>query len=318
MYLFMWHNSSCAALYAHPQHVRCSLRRGAPPFEREPSITSRYGFTGERQHLKYHIHACAPLPRLEWSKEHIRFVHFLLVKGPIQTQCLPTGFPLYPFGCNLNLKALLLKRRTFVQMALCWSAEWLSVQVQWCSEVALENLLGEGEKTPPLKSVFKKIAHPPLTFYFTFRGLERFNWNSDVKWSCRETQGVCSYLSCARLSSAAATKPNVLYRTSPVVFFTGDHQYHESRHRTCSSRVFSLWGKEDILIKNVVLALRPNIHPSLLFLIRHACPVAYVYIMSQSIVLCVFSFFAKGISGSASVFNFYGMTEQAFHSFIRC
>lgn len=264
MYLFMWHNSSCAALYTHPQHVRCSLRRGAPPFEREPSITSRYGFTGERQHLKYHIHACAPLPRLEWSKEHIRFVHFLLVKGPIQTQCLPTGFPLYPFGCNLNLKALLLKRRTFVQMALCWSAEWLtdaSVQVQWCSEVALENLLGEGEKTPPLKSVFKKIAHPPLTFYFTFRGLERFNWNSDVKWSCRETQGVCSYLSCARLSSAAATKPNVLYRTSPVVFFTGDHQYHESRHRTCSSRVFCLWGKEDILIKNTVLALRPSIHP---------------------------------------------------------
>lgn len=212
MYLFMWHNSSCAALYTHPQHVRCSLRRGAPPFEREPSITSRYGFTGERQHLKYHIHACAPLPRLEWSKEHIRFVHFLLVKGPIQTQCLPTGFPLYPFGCNLNLKALLLKRRTFVQMALCWSAEWLtdaSVQVQWCSEVALENLLGEGEKTPPLKSVFKKIARPPLTFYFTFRGWKDLTetpmWNEAA-----EKHKMCVHTYPVQ-DSAVQQQPNLTY-----------------------------------------------------------------------------------------------------------
>lgn len=136
----------CTCVHSTYRRLLC---RGAPPFQREPSITSRYGFTWERQHLEIPIHACTPLPRLEGTKEHIRFVHFLLINGPIQTQCLQTAFPLYPFGCNFNLKALLLKRCTFVHMALCWSAEWLtdaSVQIQWCSEVAFENLLWEGGK----------------------------------------------------------------------------------------------------------------------------------------------------------------------------
>lgn len=97
-------------------------------------------------------------------------------------------------------------------MALCWSAEWLtdaSVQVQWCSEVALENLLGEGEKTPPLKSVFKKIANPPLTFYFTFRGLKDLTetpmWNEAA-----EKHKVCVH-TCPVQDSAVQQQPNLTY-----------------------------------------------------------------------------------------------------------
>lgn len=204
----MWHNSSCAALYVHPLHVQLSLRRGAPPFERERERAFNneqiWFHRRERQHLKCLVAACAPLPRLEWSKEQIKFVHFLPVKVAVQTQSVPAGSPLLPFGCSLSLKALLLKRHTFVQMAPCWSTEWLtdaSEQIQWCGDWACnwKIYLKGVEKSNSTEKCVSKDRPPNTHFLLRFS----FHWSYDMKWSRRETRVCVVYLCVCRILSVA-------------------------------------------------------------------------------------------------------------------